>query len=231
MKWSRFAATLAAGLLAGCSSEGGVVGSGITSSISGNIASVEVEEALGTGRTAALPFPIQVALEEFPRVQQTVDPADGRFVLRGEFAGTVTLRFSGPRGSLGRLAVEVPAGSDVELADIEIHDPAMQLPIRVREMRQRRFFGRIFTVDCAGGELIVDDDLNHPFPVRLTPGTEIRLGPGSAMGSCTEHMRSGVAILVEGIVRPGPERFIEATAVVVAPLRGPSHGPMGPMPG
>jgi len=231
MSLFQLAAVLLAAWLAGCASEGGVVGSGITSSISGNIATVEVRQALVAGAAALLPFPIRVALEEFPGLEATADPADGRFAIRGEFAGAVTVRFSGPRGLLGRLAVDVPAGSEIELADIEIHGQGAESPIRLREMRQRRFFGRAFIVDCTAGRLVIDDDLNHPFPVRLSPATEIRLGSGGAAGSCGQHMRSGVTVLIEGIVHGGPERFIEATVVVIGPSRAPRQGAIGPMSG
>lgn len=211
------AAVLAAAL--GCASEGGVVGTGVTSSISGNVAAVESNGAAGVTAAAAhgaLPFPIRVTIDEAPGLKDTTG-AEGGFLLEGDFAGALTLRFSGPEGSLAALALDLPAGADLVLADIVVrphHGGAMP-----RETRQRNFFGRVRAIDCERGALEIFDDLSRVFGVRLLPITTILFGPTGREIGCVD-MRVGDPVLVEGLVDPRPP--IEALVITVRP---PPRGP------
>lgn len=204
-----------AALLTSCGSEGGVVGSGISSTISGNV--VEVRE--GPQPLADVPRLI-VRLEEFDGVEDSTAD-DGSFQLSGEFAGPVVVRFENLSGRfLARLPLDVPAGATVEVEDIEI-DPALPNGARPREVRQRNFVGRVFEVNCALSGFVLDDDRSRPFRVRILPDTVIRLRPGDRAGTCAD-IRRGDFARVEGVVVPeGAGVVLNARLVVVGPNRPP----------
>ena len=103
--------------LTGCASEGGVTGTGIAASVSGNIVLVSADA--GSART--LPFAVRVSVGEAPAVSAVTDEA-GTFVLAGAFSGAVTLQFTraDDGAELGPLDLEVPAGSATVLENIVI---------------------------------------------------------------------------------------------------------------
>jgi hypothetical protein len=210
-------------LLAGCSSEGGVVGTGISSSVSGNIATVDVSASatVSAAAPAAIPFPIRVSLAEAPDVSDTAD-SDGNFILEGDFAGPLTLLFSGPHGVIGRLGVDVPAGADIVLEDIAIRSQ-QNGGVQAGKIRQHNFYGRILSVDCAQSTLEIGDDLSRLFRVQLGPSTAIINGPDGAALACTD-LRPGIPVLIDAVLQGGPP--IQAVQVTVRP--GPRGGPKSP---
>lgn len=205
-----------AGAAAGCglSAEGGVTGTGI-SSVSGNVALVEQS-------VAALPFAIRVTLEQAPAIDAVTD-ADGAFVLRGRFAGAVTLRFSRVDGGdeLGRLALEVPAGSTTLLENIAIDTGAPpEARVQPAAVRQLDVIGRLDLVECraAGGALLVTAG-DRQLLIDLTSATEILDRAGAAL-DCGA-LRAGQRVRVEGFLRLRTQTLV-ATQVVVAPPSGPA---------
>jgi len=210
--------------LSGCgSSEGGVVGSGISAAtVSGQV--VEVRESEAQARLA-VPR-LRVRIEETSELE-TLTGDDGAFVLTGDFAGSLTLRFENPGGRiLGRLPIDVPAGSTLELEGIEIR-PSLPGGVRAGEVRQRNLFGRVLAVDCGAGTLSIDDDVSRPFRIEVTAATLILRRDGSA-ASCDELRRGGV-VLVEGVVvaEAGGAPRVRATRITVAPERPPRRPPGG----
>ena len=212
-------------LLAACaSSEGGVVGSGI-SAVTGNV--VIVADSTGSSSQDGLPFALQVALDGAPNVVTTTD-ADGNFSLSGHFAGAITLRFADSRSGaeLGRFALEVPVGSTTVLENIEIRpdDPA---PTRVTPEVVKQFdaFGRIQTADCGpdgSGELLIVDESEaartRQFLVRVLTDTEIARQDGEPL-DCSDLV-PGDRVAVDGVLRG--DLTIAALQVVLAPQRGPA---------
>jgi hypothetical protein len=101
MRWPRVALAACA-VFAGCASEGGVSGTGISASVSGNV-TVVTEAA----QLAALPFPIRVSIGAGGAVSATTDD-DGAFTLSGAFSGPIEISFANATdGSpLGELPLE-----------------------------------------------------------------------------------------------------------------------------
>ena len=227
MRFPRSIWLLACAALAACaSSEGGVTGTGLTA-ISGNITVVREESV--SGRDDALPFPIRVTIAEFPDITSTTD-AEGIFQLSGEFAGAVTLRFSNATdgAEIGPLPIEVPAGSQTVLENIEIHTAAPP-PERVQPQAVRQFdvFGHADLIECdvdGSGTLLLSDDGRPPrqFMVALTADTEI-VRRGGAPLTCAD-VRPGAALSVEGLLRRSDQTIIALRVVVAAP-RPPRPGP------
>ena len=221
----RFIWPLLAALLAACaSSEGGVVGSGI-SAVTGNV--VLVADSAGSSSQNGLPFALQVALDGAPNVVTTTD-ADGNFSLSGDFAGPITLRFADSRSAaeLGQFALEVPVGSTTVLENIEIR-PDNPAPTRVTPEVVKQFdtFGRIQTADCGAdgsGELLIVDESGaaptRQFLVRVLTDTEIARADGAPL-DCSDLAR-GDRVGVDGVLRG--DLTIAALQVVVAPQRGPA---------
>jgi hypothetical protein len=214
--------TLWIGLLAvllGCSSEGGVVGSGI-SSVSGNVVAVELNGTTTSGTTAAavdLPVTLRVSIDEAPGIDAIVDPQAGEFELSGDFAGPITLRFADADADhdLATLAVEVPSGTAVVLEDVEIGVNHADF----RVVRHVGFLGNVTDIDCANGLLQVVDDapMMHTFTVRLLADTQLRRRNGIPL-TCTELRRGDRVAVEEGIVH-AEEFVIDAVLLVVAPGR------------
>jgi hypothetical protein len=230
MRIGRLLWLLACVALAGCASEGGVTGTGV-SAISGNVVLVSAQSA--PAAAPILPFPIRVTIAEFPGIADTTD-ADGTFQLEGAFAGAVTLQFANAAdgAEIGPLPLEVPAGSQTVLENIEIHTTAPP-PDRVRPAAVRLFdvFGRVDLVECNAdgtGTLLVTDDGRPPrqFMMSLTADTDITTSGGEPLTCADIHRRGSVR--VEGLLRRA-EQTIDALVVVVGPARPPHPGP-GPRP-
>lgn len=217
---------LACAALLGCASEGGVTGTGL-SAISGNIAVVSEPSALRAD--PILPFPVRVSIAEFPGIESTTD-ADGTFELAGAFSGAITLRFADADDGmdLGPLNLEVPAGSQTVLENIEIRTDAPP-PERVQPAAVRVFdlFGRADLVECNsdGTGILLVTDSGHPprqYMVRLTADTDVVARDGAAL-TCADIGQSG-PVRVDGLLRRRDQTVI-ALLVVVAPPRPPRPGP------
>lgn len=203
--------------LAGCASEGGVTGTGISASVSGGITSVGQP-----ADAAALPFPIRITVAQAPAVT-TVAAADGTFALRGRFSGAVTLLFSDAAtdAPIGPLPLEIPAGSVTLLENIEI-DPAAAPAARVRPLavRQLDVVGRVDLAECVGdGATVLVSDAARPprqFLVSVTADTEIQARDGTPL-DCVA-LREGLLIGVEGFLRLRTQSLV-ATRILVAPPR------------
>ncbi len=204
--------------LAGCASEGGVTGTGISASVSGNIVAVDQSAAVG------LPFPIRVTVAEVPEVTAVTDN-DGTFALRGRFSGAVTLQFSNAASGapIGPLPLEIPAGSVTVLENIEITTTAPE-PDRVqpRAVRQFDLAGRIDLAECGDdGTLLVTDSARPPrqFLITLTADTDIVSRDGTPL-DCSA-LRAGRRVRVEGFLRLRTLTLV-ATEVIVAPPPAPA---------
>ncbi|MFP6662615.1 MAG: hypothetical protein VCC00_00225 [Deltaproteobacteria bacterium] len=148
-------ALLLALVLSGCGlADGGPIGTGIIASVSGNV--VEAEGVLQIADTddAALgtilvQSGIVVSIDEVPGAETTTD-AEGTFVLEGEFAGALTLRFRTADLDATE-AIDVPAGAALILSSIEIRGDE----ISTDGVRTLNVLGQVARIDCDGGELIL----------------------------------------------------------------------------
>ena len=210
----------------GLSSEGGVTGTGI-SAISGNIVAVREQDA-GTD-DFTLPFPVRVTIAEFPAIEGTTD-TEGTFQLGGEFSGAITLQFSNAENGaeIGPLALEVPAGSQTVLENIEITTAAPP-PARVRPRAVRQFdvFGHADVIECAAdgsATLLLTDDGRSPrqFMIALTAETEIVARNGAPL--ICAAIQPGAALSAEGFLRRGDQTLV-ALRIVVAAARPPRPSP------
>lgn len=191
------AALVLSPLIDGCASsgEGGVVGSGISSVVQGNV--VEVREA---GAGATLPVLI-VSLDEVPGIETTTDDT-GAFVLAGEFAGPVTVRFRdrATNESLGALALHVALGSTLVLRDVEIRRD-LDVPVQLLPPLQLNLDGRVVGVDCAGAILQVADETQarNRFTLRLSASTEIAAADDMPR-TCSDILPGDPIRVEEGVV-------------------------------
>jgi hypothetical protein len=214
-------AALAAAVAAGCASEGGVTGTGIAASVSGNI--VVVSSAAPAA--PVLPFAVRVTVAEAPAVSAITDDA-GTFVLEGRFAGAVTLQFAraDDGAELGPLGLEVPAGSATVLENIVIDTGApLGERVRPRAVRQLDVVGRLALVECdaaGGGTLLVVDDASPPrqFLVQLSAATTIA-SRGGAILDCGD-LRLRRLVRVQGLLRLSDQTLL-ATEVEVDAERRP----------
>lgn len=217
LAWTVFAAVSTA--LTGCSSEGGVVGSGI-SSVSGNVIQVELESP-GDGGAAALAAPtVSVSIDEAPGIE-TLTGADGAFTLEGDFSGDVTLRFRTADRStdLATRELNVPEGASVVLEDIGVAPGVVD----VAAERIVEFRGEVESTDCPSATVVVVDDSRrgNRFAMTLIGESEIVTRDGAPL-SCSE-LRAHARVLVEHAVPAGGSAQITALRVVVSPP--PPDGP------
>jgi hypothetical protein len=228
MSLARLISLLACTVLVGCgaASEGGVTGTGI-SAISGNVAAVTEEITAQLGVT--LPFPIRVAVAGLPGLEGITD-TEGAFQLAGRFSGEITLLFTNADDGteIGPLVLEVPAGSQTVLENIEIRTAA-PLSERVRPQAVRQFdvFGRADLVECEGdgsGTVLLTDDGRPPrqFMISLTVDTEIVDRAGAPL--VCEDIAVGAALRIEGLLLRRDQILVALTVVVAAP-RPPQPGP------
>jgi hypothetical protein len=217
MTWRRSIWLLACAALVGCAaSEGGVTGTGITA-ISGNVTAVQKSLASET-----LPFPIRVTVAGLPGVESTTD-ADGVFQLAGEFSGAVELVFSNADDGdeIGPLALEVPAGSQTVLENIEIRTAAPPAErVQPRAVRQFDVFGRADLVECSEdgtGTALLTDEGRPPrqFMLSLTAETEIETRAGAPL-TCAD-IAVGASLRVEGLLRRRDQTLIAVQVIVSAP--------------
>jgi hypothetical protein len=207
---------------AGCASEGGVTGTGISASVTGSINWIQPPQA-----PAPPPFPIRVTIAEAPAVT-TVAAADGTFALEGRFSGAVTVVFADDAGAaaIGSLALEIPAGSVTLLENVAI-DPSAPLEDRVRPLavRQLDIVGHLDLAECAAGgaTLLVSDNARPPrqILVALSADTEIVARDGTPLDCAA--LREGVRLGIEGFLRRDTQT-LDATRVVVTPPPLPPPG-------
>ncbi|HVO24546.1 MAG TPA: DUF5666 domain-containing protein [Candidatus Margulisiibacteriota bacterium] len=201
---------------AGCASDGGPVGTGISSAsaISGNV--VDVQTDTTTAGTAPPLPPIQVSVDGSPNATTTAD-SDGNFVLSGNFDGRVTLRFTVPQYQVTQ-ELDVPAGSTIVLQDIELRPDG----VAAQAARQLDFFGTVDLIDCTDGTLLIHDRRapGTQFLVHLDDQTSIENAAGAAQ-SCAA-IRVGSTVEVEGSIAYAADGTITALVVTLAP---PPPGP------
>ena len=107
--------------LGSCAMEGGTRGSGISTAIEGNVASIQMAALEATAAQTDIAG-IRVAIEGTDAQDQT--DADGGFALRGEFEGQLTLLFQLPENQgTARVAINVPAGGTLTLHNVHLDLP------------------------------------------------------------------------------------------------------------
>lgn len=202
--------------LIGCA-DGGPVGTGVSgASISGNV--IEVSNSASVSG-------VEVSVEEVPGVATTTDD-QGDFQLAGDFSGNLTLRFQPPQQDPATLPIEMPAGGQLGLNDIQIRSGMAQ----VGNIELRKFFGVVAFVDCTldstgAAEILVDDHRMmgpHQFLVRVSAEAVI-LDRGGNPLSCAD-IKPRQQISVAGRVRS--DMTIQAFSLVLNP---PSPGQPQPV--
>jgi hypothetical protein len=204
------------------SSDGGPVGSGISSlsAISGNIVDVQTDAGTTESRRtqAALPA-IQVSIDGRPTLTTTADRS-GNFELSGTFSGAVVVRFTVPDFQVTQ-ALDVPAGSAVVLQDVELQPDG----VVVQAARQLDFFGVVDLVDCSGHTLLVSQRTSDgmQFLIHLNTQTNFVDAAGDAQDCAS--IQAGDTVVVEGSIAYATDRTITALAVTIAPLAPPATRP------
>jgi hypothetical protein len=203
-----------AAIFVGCV-DGGPTGTGISTSIRGNVIAVESSTGTSEPTTTA----VQVSIDEMPGIQDTTNAA-GDFELEGTFSGLLTVRFTA-RDVSATQALDVPAGSNIVLEDVVVGSHAIRLGVA----RQLGFLGSIALVDCEAGDLLIDDRAprKNQFLVRLVPDTI--LVDGDANSVPCSALRTGMPVAIEGVIRLA-ERTIEAITVTIDP---PAPGEPSPL--
>ncbi len=229
MRVTRLIVLLCGAALAGCAAEGGVTGSGISASITGNVSLVQVNEtpaAKVEAAAAELPFPVRVSIDELPGIESITDE-EGNFELSGDFSGRIVLLFASAETDmeLGMFDVEVPAGSVTVLENIEIL-PFQPDAVTPAVVRQFDVFGHVALVECEGdgtGTLLVDDEApaasRRQFLVRILADTEIVSSDGLLV-ACQDIDR-GARLVIEGVQRRG-SGTIFALLITLSPSRPPT---------
>ena len=123
--------------------EGGIRGSGISTSVVGNVASVDPG---GPGDLAG----IRVTVAGSNRA--TTTDAAGGFSLVGPFDGLLSVRFAPPGGGTAELPINVPAAGTLTLNNVAI-DTARGTA--VPESQDVDFDGLVVSTDCAAGTMIM----------------------------------------------------------------------------
>jgi len=200
-------------ILVGCASDGGPTGTGIATSISGNVIDVETSTDSQSETSA-----VKVTIDEVPEVEDTTD-AEGAFALTGSFSGSVTLRFTAPDIDAAQ-PLEIPAGSSVVLEDVVLNPKS----VHIRAARQLGFTGTVALVDCTTGDLLIDDKAQrrNQFLVQILADTILVDGNGNSI-SCSD-IKGGEPVAVEGSIQLD-RRIIRAIAVTVNPP-GPGDPPV-----
>jgi hypothetical protein len=195
--------------LAGCA-DGGPVGTGISgaSAISGNV----VEVNAGGGGGGGLGVPVRVSIDEVPGLETTTDE-EGNFELSGNFAGSLTVRFTAPDVTAAR-QFDVPDESNLVLQDVVVSRGG----VAVDTVRLLGFYGQITLVDCADRIVLVNDrrPVANQFLVRLSDDTVLGRGDGRAI-RCAD-ISPGNLVAIEGAIRFA-DRTIEAVTLTVGPPR------------
>jgi len=209
MTWRR-AALIAAMLTLGACADGGTRGTGIFTSVAGNVVSVNGAD-LAVGRDRSDVEDIQVWIEDSTAHSQTA--ADGSFSLRGDFEGMVTLVFAPPT-SAGRaqIALNLPAGGTLTMHNVHV-DTAQGTAIP--DAADVEFDGVITATDCAGETLTMQSVHHAPGDVDLYIVRLERSSLENMQGApvpCAD-VRIGEQASVQGAVNPDGT-FGDATIVL-----------------
>jgi len=214
MNLLRLGALLLGCCLAGCAADGGPVGTGLTSGLSGNV--IDVESTAEDGASAA---GVVVTIDERPGMRAVTD-SEGNFELRGDLAGSATVRFTTREFSVAQL-VDIPDGATLLMRDIALSRERVQLPAPT----VLGFYGQLAMIDCRGDSptLLVDDRRHMPnqLLVRLDADSDLVRGDGTAI-RCSDLVPGG-SVAVQGSLRLN-DRTILAVIVVVEPPP-PGHVP------
>jgi hypothetical protein len=180
--------------------EGGSRGSGITTIVTGNVATVEPAASPGVDG-------IRVAVEGNGAHDKTDSAGD--FSVRGSFEGRIQLIFRVPGTGQAQIAVNVPAGGTLTLGNVALDTEQGTV---TAETQGVYFAGTITGVDCSAALLTLvsaqhapgDDDA---YVLQLDTST-VRDAQGMTL-SC-EQIPIGAEATIQGQVNPDGT-FGEAT--------------------
>jgi hypothetical protein len=219
--------------IAACASEGGSRGSGISTSVTGNVNMVQaaasplrdtvaspgalaaVRDLMSVERRARARTVLEgiaVAVEGTAIRGQT--DANGQFALQGNFDGRLSLLFQLPdAGGSARLAINVPAGGTLTLHNVRLDTAAQEA---VAETQGVDFDGIIITIDCNGLSLTMVSAARPPgdtdqYTVRLDTSS-LQDTHGNSL-ECAD-LRSGEQASVQGRVNPDDGSFGDAVVEV-----------------
>lgn len=186
----------------GFSSDGGVSGTGI-SAVTGNVAAITGDP------TAVGGILVRVDGEDLTAI---TDDA-GFFTLRGEIEGERTLVFERPDDGLAaRVAVQVPAGGTLELADVVLDAPSGE----ARPARRRvDFRARVDGADCGARVLFVVSRFAAERSVFVVALDRMVLRAASGAPARCEDLTAGRAVDVTGLVQDDGA-IADGTLVLVA---------------
>lgn len=204
--------------------DGGPVGTGITTSVVGNVVTVEdldgafgaVEDVASAASAESGDDPatiasvdgIEVSIVEFPDSATTTD-ADGNFNLEGDFDGALTIRFRTPELELEQ-PVELPSGGILVLSDIELNRDG----VIAEATQQLELVGKVRSVDCEAGRILVEDRRNTRFEVTLID--ETRFVRENSTTSCAQ-LRDRDDIEIKGLQDDVARADITALVVELHP--------------
>lgn len=201
--------------------EGGTRGSGISTTVAGNVAVIQTTALPRRARSGSLGFLAE--LREFFRIEtvarartaiegihvaiegtdvQGQTDANGSFSLQGDFHGHVNVVFQPPDdGGPARLAIDVPAAGTLTLHNVRLDTARGEA---VPETQDVDFEGIITDIDCQGFTLTLVSAQDNP------PDTDqyvLRLDTSSLLDaegnplSCGD-LRGGDQATVRGTVNP-----------------------------
>lgn len=219
MKWGWSALLPLVLALGSCSLDGGSRGSGISTAVDGNVASVDAVasslplvietrsqftrvrdflaiEAIARARTAV--EGIHVLIEGTDAQRET--DANGRFSIRGNFEGAVNLVFQLPNGGgTARLAINAPAAGRLTLDDIHVNSATGAASAATQHVL---FDGIVTHVDCQGQILTLVSIAQSPtdtdrYMVRLDTSS-VRDAHGNRL-TCSD-LQTGARAMIQGVV-------------------------------
>lgn len=119
MDWKRWLLLPLTVALTACSMDGGSSGTGVTT-VEGNVSSIQLAAAVVTPSDAPTAVEGITVAVEGAKEESTTDP-DGRFVVRGQFGGYVTLLFQQANDThVVRLDVVAPFAGTVTLRNVQL---------------------------------------------------------------------------------------------------------------
>lgn len=148
MSWKRAILPFALSVLCACA-EGGTRGSGISTFLLGNVASVMP----ASGGLAG----IRVSVTGTKIATRT--EADGSFSLVGPFDGQLTVRFQPASGGDGTLDINVPAAGTLTLNDVSVDT---EQGTASADSQDVDFDGIVVSVDCPGGTMVMNSAVQTP---------------------------------------------------------------------
>jgi hypothetical protein len=221
MKWVRYLVLAVCVGSLGCSSDGGSVGTGVSdggpvgtgiSAISGNVVDVQTSTATSSSPTPVALPQIDVSIDDYSNLTTKTD-SNGNFMLSGNFAGTITLRFTAPQFQVTQ-QLDVPSGSTIVLQDIELQPGS----VVAQAARQLDFFGTVNFVDCSAGLLHIHEwrPGGMQFLVQLDDQTSY-VEKLVASPDCTD-IQVGTKVTVEGTIDYATDpQTITALVVSISP--------------